>query len=75
LIIEASKPYPVVSGWRVDAEEGKHEMVIYTGWESVEAHSTFTAQQREVDEQFRAMTDCYEGFEVKHGRNMESEAM
>ncbi|OCK85357.1 hypothetical protein K432DRAFT_377711 [Lepidopterella palustris CBS 459.81] len=71
LIVDATKPYKVVDGWRCDLEPGKHEALMFTGWESVEAHKAFTAKAREENEEYATVRDHYEGMEVRHARNME----
>ncbi|KAF2178139.1 hypothetical protein K469DRAFT_731897 [Zopfia rhizophila CBS 207.26] len=69
-LIEATRPYKVVGGWRCDAEPGKHEALLFTGWESVEAHKDFTAKAG-GNAEYAGVRENYEGMEVCHARNME----
>jgi heme-degrading monooxygenase HmoA len=71
-IVDATRPYPLCDGWRIDAPEGKAEHVILTGWESVEAHSQFRESMREASPEYASVGDHVEGREVRHARNMEA---
>lgn len=69
-IADATKPHKVVDGWRCDSQPGKHEALMFSGWESIEAHRAFTAKMRE-EEEYASIRDNYEGMEVRHARDME----
>jgi heme-degrading monooxygenase HmoA len=71
-IVDATRPYPLFDGWRVDAPEGRAEYVILTGWESAEAHAEFTRSMREASQEYAGARDHVEGMEVRHARNMEA---
>ncbi|KAF2491022.1 hypothetical protein BU16DRAFT_444298, partial [Lophium mytilinum] len=45
-IVDGTKPYNVVDGWRSDSEPGKQEALMFSGWASIEAHRAFTAKMR-----------------------------
>lgn len=66
---ESTEPCPVLDGWRIDRDEGKHESIWLTGWESVEAHLAFTVEARK-DRDYASLREHYE--EVVHVRNMEA---
>ncbi|KAF2266622.1 hypothetical protein CC78DRAFT_120852 [Lojkania enalia] len=68
----ASKPYNAVKSWRCDAEPGKHEAVIFTGWDTAQAHAVFTAEVRGTTEH-AAISQHYEGMDVQLVRNMEKQ--
>jgi heme-degrading monooxygenase HmoA len=69
LLVEATKPYNVVTAWRCDSEDGKHEYVVLSGWESVEAHEALEAQSREWNKDAK---NWFELVEAVHAKNMES---
>jgi hypothetical protein len=73
LIVEVTKPWTVVDGWRCDAEEGKHEALMFTGWESMEKHDEFGKKVRAENEEYRGMSSHYHGMEVRRANNMERE--
>ena len=70
-LLETTRPYPVVSGWRIDSGQGKKEFVVITGWESVEAHKEYTRMTKEESGEF-SLQAHYEGVDVGHSRNMEA---
>lgn len=72
LIVEATKPYNVVDAWRSDSEPGKQESIMFTGWESVEAHKAFTEKTRAEISEYASIRDHYEGMEVRHAKNIEN---
>ena len=71
-IVDATLPYPLFDGWRIDAQEGKAEYVILTGWETASAHAEFTKSMREAEQEYASAMDHVEGMEVRHMRNMEA---
>jgi heme-degrading monooxygenase HmoA len=71
-IVDATRPYPLFEGWRIDAPEGEAEHVVLTGWESVEAHFRFTKSTREAGQEYASLGDRVEGVEGRHARNMEA---
>jgi heme-degrading monooxygenase HmoA len=71
-VVETTGPYPFFGAWRIDAEEGKAEYVILTGWESVEAHDELTSALRVTIREYATATDYVEGMEVRHMRNLEA---
>jgi heme-degrading monooxygenase HmoA len=71
LIVEATKPWTVVDGWKCDSEEGKHEALMFTGWESSEKHHEFRERVRAENEDYRGVSDHYHGMEIRRARNME----
>lgn len=70
-VVEGTKPFRIVNGWRVDGEEGRLENVILTGWETREAHFEFTAAMVEKFPEYGTVKDCCEGMELSHCVNME----
>jgi heme-degrading monooxygenase HmoA len=70
-IADGARGYKVVHGWRYDVEPGKQESLMFSGWESLEAHKTFTAKMRK-NEEYASLCDNYEGMEVRHARDMEN---
>ncbi|KAF2117569.1 hypothetical protein BDV96DRAFT_611322 [Lophiotrema nucula] len=70
-IVDATKPYNVVNGWRCDPEPGKHESLMFTGWADAQAHAAFIAKARE-DRDYADVRRYYEDMEVRHARNLEA---
>ncbi|PSN68877.1 hypothetical protein BS50DRAFT_326866 [Corynespora cassiicola Philippines] len=62
-------PHPFVSGWRCDGAPGTHEAVVFTGWETAQAHAAFTARQS--DGKDSAMCGKYDFIVDHHARNLE----
>jgi heme-degrading monooxygenase HmoA len=71
-VVGTTGPYPFFDAWRIDAEEGKAEYVILTGWESVEAHDELTSTLRVTNREYATATGYVEGMEVRHMRNLEA---
>jgi heme-degrading monooxygenase HmoA len=71
LIVEATKPYNVVDAWRCDSAPGKHESIVISGWDSVEAHEAFTERIKAGNKEYASARDHYEAMEVMHAKNME----
>jgi len=73
MLVERTKPYGVVEGWRVDGEEGaqEQEQVVITGWEAKEDHLAFGAGLRETYPDYAGLRDHWQGIEVNHMRDME----
>ena len=71
--VDATRPYPLFGGWRIDADGGRAEYVMITGWESVDAHSEFTKEtmREESQEEDGARNHAVE-IEVRYARNMEA---
>jgi heme-degrading monooxygenase HmoA len=70
LIAERTQ-HNAVNGWRYDAEPGKHEALVITGWESAESHAAFTAKACSENPDYPAMEGLYEDMKLYHARNME----
>jgi heme-degrading monooxygenase HmoA len=70
-IVEGSKPYKMIDGWRCDAKPGKEEAFVFSGWKSKQAHEEFTAKAME-DPDYASAKDLCDGVEVKHVLNMET---
>jgi len=68
LFREATKPYNSIRTWRVDPEAGVDEVVVITGWDSVEAHEEM---QKKTWEWTKDALEHIEGYEAFHARNME----
>ncbi|OCL14874.1 hypothetical protein AOQ84DRAFT_308182 [Glonium stellatum] len=69
-IVEATQPYKVADGWRCDSEPGKHEALMFTGWNAVDSHKAFIVKARENAE-YASVRENYEGIEVRYARNLE----
>ncbi|KAF2200445.1 hypothetical protein GQ43DRAFT_73084 [Delitschia confertaspora ATCC 74209] len=69
-IFEATKPYKATYGWRLDAEQGSSEVLVFSGWESAEAYATYTLRAGWETEYAELRDQCV-GIQVHHGRNIE----
>lgn len=66
-LTEATKPWPVTGGWRVEpASEGIAEWVLFSGWEDVEAHGTFG--RSDAFNEYARIVPFVDEFDVKHAR-------
>ena len=70
-IIEATKSHKMVDGWRCDAEPGTREALVFTGWESKQAHDDYTTKTLD-DSEYASVKNLCDGREVRHVRNMET---
>lgn len=70
-IVDGTKPYKVVDGWRCDGEPGNHEALVFSGWKSTQAHEDFTVKAM-ADPEYASARDLCDGVEVRHMRNMEA---
>lgn len=68
-IVADISQHKALNGWRYDAEPGKHEAIIFTGWDSVQAHHAFFAKAADTD--FSNVSALCEASNVSHCRNME----
>ncbi|TAQ88669.1 hypothetical protein B7494_g2996 [Chlorociboria aeruginascens] len=64
--------WSMVEGWRVDAPEGKSEYLVFTGWESEDAHNKFAAKQAQ-NKTFMQLGEYVAGLESVACRNLERE--
>jgi hypothetical protein len=71
MLVERTKPWVVVEGWRVDGEVGKEEQVVITGWQEKEDHMAFGAGLREKYTDYAGLRHHWEGFEANHMKDME----
>jgi heme-degrading monooxygenase HmoA len=71
-IVDATYPYPLFDGWRIDAPDAKAEYMILTGWASIEAHAEFTKSMIGASQEYASARDHVEEMEVRHARNMEA---
>jgi heme-degrading monooxygenase HmoA len=69
--IRLATPWKRVDRWRVDCEEGKKELVLLSGWESIDSHESFTSGVRRDHSQYASAMGHLEKGEIKHARNME----
>jgi heme-degrading monooxygenase HmoA len=67
IIQDATALYPVVRVWRIDAEKGKHEALIFTGWNSVDEHVEFMEANKNKESTELILVE-----ETKHGLDLES---
>lgn len=71
-LLKRSHPFAVAHGWRCDAPAGSHEALIFTGWESAQAHVTFAATQKgHSAAHYAALNGQYGEMELHHARNLE----
>ncbi|KAF2709279.1 hypothetical protein K504DRAFT_502017 [Pleomassaria siparia CBS 279.74] len=61
-LIEATRPFNVAHLWRCDAEPGRHEALLFTGWEM------------RASTAYAAMRGKYDSIHVHHVWNMEAAA-
>jgi heme-degrading monooxygenase HmoA len=62
----------VTHGWRCDAAPGSYEIVIFSGWEAVQAHIAFSArQQNQSKSEHAAIVGQCEDLLVHHAWNLE----
>jgi hypothetical protein len=71
-IVDATRPYTVVDGWSCDAEPGKHEALVFTGWASTKDHEEITAEAVLLDPEYGTVRMLSDGFEVKIMSDMEA---
>lgn len=70
LLEDFTKPYNVVGGWRIEKEnEETEELVLFSGFESVENHMEFAKTERFG--KYREIVSFVRGFEVKHLKGVE----
>lgn len=73
---EATKPYNVVSEWRLDTEEARQEVITITGWKSMGAHMAFMKNTREHpdlhDREYASSRDRLDAMDVKLVQDMEA---
>jgi heme-degrading monooxygenase HmoA len=64
--LQGSHPSKVAHGWRCDAAPGSHEAILFTGWETAQAHATpaFEKSTAAIDKQYKIM-------QVIHAWNLE----
>lgn len=68
---EASR-YKAVDGWRVDAAPAVHEALLFTGWDSTQAHATFSARQTiRLEHRDAATGASYDRLETYRARSLE----
>ncbi|KAF2004811.1 hypothetical protein P154DRAFT_19323 [Amniculicola lignicola CBS 123094] len=70
--IDGAKPYNVVDGWRIDAETGKHESLLISGWTNAQAQIKFMAKASEHAGFAATRANC-QRVEVRHAYNMEKQ--
>ncbi|KAF2839892.1 hypothetical protein M501DRAFT_915718, partial [Patellaria atrata CBS 101060] len=70
-VLAAASRYPVLAAWREDAEEGRPECVVISGWESPEGHTEFTVRAIGEDVEYASVQKCLTGLEVRHLRDLE----
>lgn len=71
-IVERTKPFKMVDGWRCDAEEGTQEALVFSGWTSAKDHVEFTAKSIDADPEYGSVTVLCLKTEVRHMSNMEA---
>jgi heme-degrading monooxygenase HmoA len=71
VLATATAPYPSLGAWRIDAEEGKREYVVVTGWEDKAKHDECRQSMRGQYEDFAAVRDTCTWGSVIHARDME----
>jgi hypothetical protein len=71
MLVERTKPFGVVEGWRVDKEAGSEEQVVITGWEAKEDNMAFMARLSKKYPDYATLRDHWEGFEANNMRDME----
>jgi hypothetical protein len=65
-IVEATRPFNMVHGWRLDSAPGYHEAFQFMGWENAQAHAAY--------EDAREGSAVRADYEVHHVWNMEGRA-
>jgi hypothetical protein len=68
---QGSYPFKVAHGWRCDAAPGSYEVLIFSGWETAQAHVTFTANKSHSNSGVAPTDGQYETMQVAHAWNME----
>uniref|UniRef100_L2FN85 ABM domain-containing protein n=1 Tax=Colletotrichum fructicola (strain Nara gc5) TaxID=1213859 RepID=L2FN85_COLFN len=65
VVEDASKPYPVRGGWRIErAVDGTEEFVMYCGWSSVEQHKAIA--QHEGFKEWAGIQEFVTGTDIWH---------
>ncbi|KAH9241225.1 hypothetical protein K456DRAFT_1822092 [Colletotrichum gloeosporioides 23] len=69
VVEDASKPYPVRGGWRIErAVDGTEEFVMYCGWSSVEQHKAIA--QHEGFKEWAGIQEFVTGTDIWHYRRI-----
>jgi heme-degrading monooxygenase HmoA len=75
--LQGSHPFKVVHGWRCDAARENHELVLFTGYETAQAHAIFATKKIDtdidIDIDIAAIDKQYETTQVIHAWNLERE--
>ena len=71
-VMNATEPYKMADGWRCDAEPGKQEALVITGWAIAKAHGDSTAKASMLDPEYGSLEKLSDGCEVRHMVNMET---
>jgi hypothetical protein len=53
-------------GWRIDAEDGRDEFVLFSPWKSIEQHLEFG--KTKAFERYGGIRDFIDGAEIRHVR-------
>jgi heme-degrading monooxygenase HmoA len=73
--LQGSHKCKAAYGWRCDAVPGRHEAIIFSGWENAQAHVSFRARQQDNgDYECAAAFGKYEELLVHRATNLEREA-
>ncbi|KAM0328502.1 hypothetical protein ACHAQA_004909 [Verticillium albo-atrum] len=65
VVEEASRPFPLRGGWRIEKEEeGKEEFVMYGGWASVDEHMASVQHPRQAE--FQALQKLVSTVDIRH---------
>jgi heme-degrading monooxygenase HmoA len=71
--LQGSHPFKVVHGWRCDAARESHKLVLFTGWETAQAHAIFATKKIDTDSDIdiAVIDKQYETTQVIHAWNLE----
>lgn len=70
--LQGSHPFKVAHGWRLDAPAGRHETLIFSGWQHTQDHVTFAEKQKGNScSDTAAIVGGYVQIELHHAWNIE----
>ena len=66
-----SHPFEVAHGWRCDTSPENHGAIVFTGWQTAQAHVTFATEKSYSDSGIAGIGQQYETLQVTRAWNLE----